>query len=168
MYSTYMMDDGRYLIGHDGLLFARYDSTGSAKWVEDPEEAYHMDLKEAEAILGDLETAEDETTNTQTQEERVLKALEISSNKRYRKAHTKVLDSEELTDSVTVTIKSEEMKLLLTMVSSKIDSERETGNEITRDESIPVNDMAYELAESGIREERLVRLFNKLYAVIRP
>lgn len=102
------------------------------------------------------------------QEERVLEALRISSNEMHRKAHTKVLDNEELTDSVTVTVNSEEMKLLLSMVSDKIDNERETWNEIVRDESLPGDDMAYELAGSSVREDRLVRLFNKLYAVIRP
>ena len=156
-----------------GMWFAGYDPMGGADWTDISTEAYWTELTDAESIRVDLIAADDdedeecEKVTKINQAERVQEALKISSTGVYQKAHDNVLTSEEQKGLATVTINRKELELLLSMVSDKITKEHETWFEITHDEAIPVSSMAYELAGSALREDRLNRLRDKLRDTLR-
>ena len=98
-----------------------------------------------------------------TQSERVIKAIEMAKAPKYRKAHDNVLSAEENRESLTITFNAAELEILQMLVSNKIGKEHETWYNITHDSTITTDDMAYELAGSTLREDRLQRLFEKLH-----
>lgn len=97
------------------------------------------------------------------QSARYNEALERMHRPVYMKAHDKVLSAEEARGSITITVNPKELELLKLLVSGKIGEEHEIWYAVSHDEAIRVDDMAYELAESSLREDRLHRLMDKLY-----
>lgn len=93
---------------------------------------------------------------------RVEEALNIVHSKTYQKPHDRVLEMEEQREGATITINATELEMLKSMVTERIGREHETWYDITHDEVITTNDMAYELAGSVLREDRLHRLLKKL------
>jgi len=165
------MDYTFYLIRNveTGEFFGGYDFMGSADWTNNLC-AYEMDEQEALQIKADLEAADaDDQPETEkedkpmTRYERVNKAIEMTQAPMYRKAHDKVLAAEESRESLTITLNATELEILRMLVSSKIGKEHETWYNITHDSTITTDDMAYELAGSILREDRLQRLLEKLH-----
>lgn len=93
---------------------------------------------------------------------RYSEALELMHRPMYVKSRKKVLSAEESREKITITINPKELELLKSMVSDRIGAEHRTWYDISHDEASTVNDMAYELAESALREDRLHRLYSKL------
>ena len=93
---------------------------------------------------------------------KVEEAIQMAHAHNYQKAHDKTLTTEEESDGITITINYTELEMLRSLVSHKIGKEHEIWFAITHDEELPVSDMAYELAGSILREDRLHRLLGKL------
>ena len=81
---------------------------------------------------------------------------------RYNKGIEKVLAAEESHEGATITFNTREIELLKLLVFDRIGAEHQTWYDITHDEDLEISDMAYELAGSKQREDRLQRLYNKL------
>lgn len=95
--------------------------------------------------------------------DKVQEAIDMMHSK-YRKNYDKVLTMEEAKEPITITVNPTELEMLIRLVTGEIGDERQTWYDITHDVDQPVYEMAYDLGESHLREERLQRLNAKLRA----
>jgi hypothetical protein len=94
---------------------------------------------------------------------KVEEAMKLAHAYGYEKAHDKTLAIEEESNGITITLNQTELEILQSLVSSRIGREHNIWYDVTHDETLSANDMAYELAGSILREDRMHRLLEKLH-----
>ena len=96
------------------------------------------------------------------QTKRYNEALKIMRQRKATENRKKVLEAEESLGSVTITINPKELEILNRLVSNEVTKELRAWCAASSDEKSDVYEMACELANSDLREDRLLRLLNKL------
>ena len=96
------------------------------------------------------------------QTERYNKALKIMRRQDATENRKKILEAEESLGSVTITINPKELEILGRLVSNEVMKELRTWCAASSDEKSDAYEMASELANSDLREARLLRLLDKL------